>query len=206
MKPKIFVTSDTHFNHINILKYESETRPFESVEEMNETIIANWNSVVGKEDIVYHLGDFFMGKLDEIEPILERLNGHIILIRGNHDSANRIELFKQHGIIVKDIDFITYKGRYFIMCHFPIANDEFIKMVRQDNSEVVDLYGHVHSNTEKGFHDGMYHVGMDTNDLTPITLEQIWSECWHETMSNAEKKYREEHEKICFYENLGLLR
>ena len=81
----IYFTSDTHFNHTNILKYEPETRPFETIEEMNETLIANWNNVVKEEDTVYVLGDFFMGMLDAIEPIYNRLNGKVILIRGNHD-------------------------------------------------------------------------------------------------------------------------
>ena len=99
---KIFLTSDTHFNHLNILRYESETRPFSSIEEMNEAIIANWNSVVSPEDTVYHLGDFFMGRYDAIEDILDRLNGTIKLIRGNHDTKARLELYKARGIEVKE--------------------------------------------------------------------------------------------------------
>ena len=57
---------------------------------MNETIIANWNKVVTDEDTIYVLGDFFMGMLDKIDAILPRLKGKIILIRGNHDTENRI--------------------------------------------------------------------------------------------------------------------
>ena len=191
---KIFLFSDPHFNHINILKYEPETRPFKTIEEMNETIIQNWNSVVGPDDITYVLGDFFMGTLDSIEPIVSRLNGRIILIRGNHDTKKRIEIYKELGIEVKDIDYISYKGRYFILNHFPIANEEFIKMVRQDNSECIVLYGHIHSNAPKGYVNGTYHVGADTNNLTPIALQQIWEESWPEEIMTPEiKKYKEEH-------------
>lgn len=191
----IYVCSDTHFNHANILKYEPTSRPFETIEEMNNTIIKNWNSVVTKEDTVYVCGDMFMGPLDKINEILDQLNGKIILVRGNHDTKNRLEYFKEYGIEVKDIDYISYKGRFFILCHFPIASEEFINMVRKDNSEVVVLYGHVHSNAPTGYVDGTYHVGMDTNNLTPISLEQIWQECWPEEIMTPEvKKYKEEHE------------
>lgn len=174
---KIFITSDCHFNHNNILKYEPISRNFKDIEEMNETIISNWNSVVLEEDTVYVCGDLCLGAIDKIAPIIERLNGNITLIRGNHDSKRRIEVYEYLGIIVKDIDYISYKGKFFILCHFPITNDEFRKMICQNNSEVVSLYGHVHSSAPKGYVDGTYHVGMDTNDLTPISLEQIWKEC-----------------------------
>ena len=64
---KIFVTSDCHFNHVNIIKYESETRGmFADPAEMNEKIISNWNSVVSPEDTVYVLGDFAMGLPEKI--------------------------------------------------------------------------------------------------------------------------------------------
>ena len=174
----IYFISDTHFNHHNILSYEPESRPFADIHGMNEYIIERWNERITDEDDVYVLGDFFMGKLDEIEPILSRLRGHIHLIRGNHDQPNRIKIYEAHGIDVKDIDYIKYKGRFFILCHFPIANDEFIKMVREDNSEVICLYGHVHSNTVKGYHDGMFHVGCDTNELSPISIQEIWEQSW----------------------------
>lgn len=55
----VFFTSDTHFNHTNIIRFCS--RPFKDVEHMNETLIANWNRVVGPDNIVFHLGDFCLG-------------------------------------------------------------------------------------------------------------------------------------------------
>lgn len=191
----IYLTSDLHFNHVNILKYEPVSRPFETLEEMNEKIISNWNAVVKPEDTVYVLGDMAMGTVDASRACIERLNGKIVLIRGNHDSPKRIEMYKELGIEVHDIYYLPYKGRYFILCHFPIASEEFIKMVIRDNSEVVNLYGHVHSNAPKGYVDGTYHVGIDTNDLTPISIQQIWDECWpEEQMKQPEvKEYHDAH-------------
>lgn len=41
----LFFTADTHFGHANILKLCG--RPFETIEEMNETMIGKWNERVG---------------------------------------------------------------------------------------------------------------------------------------------------------------
>lgn len=79
----IYFISDTHFYHSNIIKYSN--RPFKDVNEMNETIINSWNSVVKNDDTVYHLGDFCLSSDDEIKSIFNMLNGNKILIRGNHD-------------------------------------------------------------------------------------------------------------------------
>lgn len=170
----VFVTSDTHFNHKNILDYCPISRPFGTVESMNDAIVSNWNTVVKPEDTVIHCGDFFMGARADIAPILERLNGKIILIRGNHDTLPRLDLYKKYNIEVKDIHYYSYKGRFFIFCHFPIANEEFMRMVREDNSEVILCYGHLHDNAPTGLVDGTFHVGVDTNNLTPVSLDYIW--------------------------------
>ena len=191
----IWVTSDLHFNHTNILKYEPVNRPFVSIDEMNEVLISRWNQVVKPNDTVYVLGDLAMGQIEDSRACIERLNGKIILIRGNHDTKPRLEMYKELGIEVHDIFYLPYKGRWFIMCHFPIASEEFIKMVIQDNSEVVNLYGHVHHNAPKGYVNGTYHVGVDTNDLHPISIQQIWNECWPaEQMKQPEvKEYHDKH-------------
>ena len=171
----IYITSDCHFSHKNIIKYEPESRgQFTDINEMNETLVANWNSVVKPEDTIYVVGDFFMGPLTSIEPILSRLHGRIILVRGNHDTEPRINLYRQHGIEVKDIAYINYKGKFFTLCHFPYDSAEFAKMVSANNEECIFLYGHIHSNAPQGFVNNTYHIGVDTNNLTPISIEQIW--------------------------------
>ena len=86
----IFVISDTHFFHKNILTFKNKDgeliRPgFSSVEEMNETIIDNWNKTVNDEDVIYHLGDFTFGSNNRIKDVAPRLKGRKRLLLGNHD-------------------------------------------------------------------------------------------------------------------------
>ena len=190
----IYLTSDLHFMHKKIIEYEPITRPFDSVDQMNEVLIKNWNDTINKEDKVYVLGDFCMGPADSVRDIVSRLNGEITLVRGNHDSRAKLQIYEEMGIEVKDIAYITYKGRFFILCHFPIASPEFCEMVRRDNSEVLVLYGHTHSNSPKGYVDGTYHIGVDTNDLKPISIEQIWQESWPEEIMTPDiVEYKESH-------------
>jgi len=78
----LFFTSDTHFGHKHILEFCK--RPFSSIEEHDEQLIANWNSVVGVDDTIFHLGDFGFGGYPFWKKIVDQLNGHIILVIGNH--------------------------------------------------------------------------------------------------------------------------
>ena len=84
---EIFFTSDLHFGHKNLLKF-TKPRPFTTIEEHDQTIIDNWNSVVNQDDTVYVLGDIAMGMdPDKLEDYLKKLNGHKRLILGNHDRS-----------------------------------------------------------------------------------------------------------------------
>ena len=91
----IYFIADTHFNHTNIIKYCN--RPFNNTHEMNEYIIQKWNSVVKKDDTVYHLGDVGFGSLQEVKNLVERLNGTKILLRGNHDFKIGVNIWKEIG-------------------------------------------------------------------------------------------------------------
>ena len=79
----LFFTSDSHFNHENIIRFCK--RPFKDTKEMDEALINNWNNVVGQDDTVFHLGDFAFGGSELWNGVLNQLNGHKILIVGNHD-------------------------------------------------------------------------------------------------------------------------
>lgn len=74
------------FNHKAILRFCN--RPWESIEEHDQALIENWNSVIGPDDTVFHLGDFVFGGFPKWKEIVEQLNGHIYLIRGNHKFLN----------------------------------------------------------------------------------------------------------------------
>lgn len=130
---KFFVISDTHFNHENIIKYCN--RPFKSVEEMNETIIKNWNETVTSKDIIIHLGDVGLGKYEQLEPIIQRLNGKKILILGNHDnfSENR---YREMGFHTVSRFPIVYSN-FFLMSHAPLQLSE--------TTPYFNYYGHVHN-------------------------------------------------------------
>lgn len=124
-----WVTSDTHFFHSKIIEYAN--RPFSDVEEMNNTLIRNWNSLISSEDTVYHLGDFAMGK-ENVAELVNMLNGKIILILGNHDRKGK-QWFRDQGF-AEVCNKLTMDK--FLMTHRPVV----------DNlpTGVVNLHGHTH--------------------------------------------------------------
>ncbi len=107
-----FFTADTHFNHANIIYFCQ--RPFSNVIEMNETIIGRWNARVGKGDLIYHLGDIAWG---DWRPVLERLNGDMILIRGGHDKKSE-KKFAGRFLHTADLMDISIEGYSIVLCHY----------------------------------------------------------------------------------------
>lgn len=166
---KTFFTSDTHFFHKNIIKYEN--RPFDNVHEMNEQLIKNWNERVSLIDNVYILGDFSFGKPEETAEVLSRLNGNKYLIRGNHDYSRLVnhDLVQQHFVWIKDYYELRINGLSIALFHFPILIWD-----KQDYNSL-HFYGHIHSGTHRGVAElkNAYNVGMDVNNLAPVELEEI---------------------------------
>ena len=178
----IWVTSDTHFNHANIIKYCN--RPFSSVEEMNETIIANWNKVVSEDDMVYHLGDFVLGDKSLVPDFLERLNGYKEFLMGNHDNSNiMLEMCKQ-GLIenISWEDVIKVGKKTIILNHFPFGS----LPDPTTNYPVIQLHGHVHSTPDKpwNYFDNQYDVGVDNNNFTPVNLAELLDKIHYKIQSN----------------------
>ena len=135
-----FYISDTHYGHKNILRFDN--RPFNSVEEMENCLVFNHNSTVGKNDTIYFLGDFCWGKADEWCRILEQLNGNKVLIKGNHCLNTYPTKLKNMFLDIKDYKEINDNGRKVIMCHYPILA---YKHSYDDNTFM--LHGHVHNLT-----------------------------------------------------------
>lgn len=111
----IWFTADFHFGHRNIISLCN--RPFGSVEEMNEILIENFNSLVKKNDTVYILGDISM-KADVALDYLPKLNGNKIILIGNHDFRHMRTLRKHFSC--HDIHVIKPNGRPIVLCHYPM--------------------------------------------------------------------------------------
>ena len=131
----IYLISDTHFNHKNILAYEN--RPFNSVSDMNNQLIKRWNEIVAPDDTVYHLGDFALGSAHDLDWLINSLNGHKILIRGNHDHSSRNRYLNAGFEGVMPFLVLQYNGRSILLTHTPDGHPE----IQHD----LHFYGHVHS-------------------------------------------------------------
>lgn len=158
----IWIISDTHFGHANIIKYCD--RPFESVQHMDETMIENWNRVVKPHDKVYHLGDVFM-KVDG--SILERLNGKKRLIVGNHDDIKNPILFNNFEKIMLWKDF---KEHGVLLSHVPVHHESIIR-------DRINVHGHIHQRQvllSEGGIDRRYRcVCVEHINYTPIHIEEL---------------------------------
>jgi len=181
----IYFISDTHFGHANIIKYTD--RPFQSVEEMDETLIYNWNSIVKKGDTVYHLGDFCLGSLDTFLKYIKRLNGNINILRNaDHHDKRWIDYFDLGG----DDDYLNYefeitktkddlnlldpiydlksKNNHIVLCHFPIY------YWNKKHYLSYHLYGHIHR-TDFNIPNSplSMNVSVENINYTPISIERV---------------------------------
>lgn len=167
----IYYTSDLHFCHRNIIGLNN--RPFANVEEMNETLITNWNNRVRKGDLVYVLGDIGYPKNNAdtqatIE-LIKKLNGRKVLVVGNHDrklikDKEFIKCFENIQVYLE----VNDNRRKVVLFHYPI--EEWNGFYR----DAIHLYGHVHNN-KVGLRTikNRYNVGVDVNDYMPVTLDEI---------------------------------
>jgi len=172
----VFFIADTHFGDEAIINYCG--RPFENVDEMNKTLIKNWNSRVTNDDDVYIIGDVFYagrdasGYKNSIE-IVSQLKGKLHLIAGNHD----IPYLKktEYHYLFADVDQIRYlkhEDKNIFMCHYPMA--EWSGYYR----ESWHIYGHIHNHKNKAFMhmremDRALNAGVEIIDYRPVSFEEL---------------------------------
>jgi len=183
---KLWFTSDTHYAHANICSSTTKwvnpvtCRKFESLDQMNNAIVNNINSVVDQDDILFHLGDWSFGGFEMIEKFRNRIvcrNIHIIT--GNHDhhiENNREDIQLLFASVSKyqDLEVKSNVGKHnqsksrFALMHFPIASwDHMAK-------GAIHLHGHVHLPPQRRMGPGkMMDVGCDGNNLSPIEMGEV---------------------------------
>lgn len=161
MSGDLFITSDLHLNHTNIIQYCG--RPFSCVEEMNEKIIDNWNNTVKAADTIYVVGDIVMGLGIEIPNLLSRLKGKIVLVVGNHDKSKMKFIRPFMSEVHRSLEF-EFEDKLLLVDHIP-------KFVNLDPKFDFQLCGHVH---EKFLiKENAINVGVDLWNFKPTLIEQV---------------------------------
>ena len=187
----IWFVSDTHFMHKNLCLGVSEwddkeksCRNFQTLEEMNELIVNNINKYVKEDDILYHLGDWSFGGINNIWEFRKQIKcKNIYLVPGNHDyhiKKNKILPQKEYDIniyahdcflkILPELTKIKIDKQEIILCHFPL--DEWENMDRGS----IHLHGHSHHTkdyTDLNMYTKRMDVGMDWEEFRPYSWEEI---------------------------------
>lgn len=151
-----FMTGDEHLFHDNIRRYCG--RPFQSVQEMNETIIGNHNSVVRDGDTVIHVGDYIFGTREQAEEIIKRLRGKHIFLRGNHDKW--LEPRKYPDMMEFNIE-----GQHIVACHYAM------RVWNRSHFNSFQIFGHSHGKLPPI--GKQWDVGVDNNKFFPVSFDQL---------------------------------
>lgn len=173
MKKNIFVSSDHHFGHKNILKFCAETRPFATIEEHTEQLITRHNSVVKQDDEVYLMGDFAFLQPDKILQILKRMNGIKYFLFGNHDknmkkipsliSAEFVWMKDYHELRVDRADVRSP----IVLHHYPIHS------WNRMHHGALHFYGHTHISIPTMFDGRGKDIGVDSNNCYPWNVDDL---------------------------------
>jgi calcineurin-like phosphoesterase family protein len=166
MPQQVWFTSDTHFGHANIVKYSG--RPFADVNEMDEALVLNWNSVVKPGDVVYHVGDFALCEAAIATKIVKRLAGQKYLVFGNHDKRLRKDKgFLENWIWAKDLADITVGEQRVVLMHYAM------RVWNQSHRGAWQLHGHSHGSLKEDSHLLQADVGVDCWDQHPVSFDEI---------------------------------
>ena len=164
----VWFTADQHFHHANIIKYCK--RPYQTVEEMNNDLIAKWNSVVQKDHVVYSLGDFCLGGWHQFRSIVDQLQGEINLVPGGHDERWLNAARRATHIRVLDplltLEFMAPgPNTVVVISHYAMRSWDRI------HYGAYHLYGHSHG-LLPGIGRSM-DAGVDCHNYTPVSLRQV---------------------------------
>lgn len=177
-------TADLHFGHANILRYCD--RPFAGVDEMDDALIDEWNSVVATDDEVWVLGDVALGPIAETLPKVARLHGRKVLLTGNHDrcwrhhgdrAAQWEPRYREAGFdaIAHDVVTFTLHGHEVRASHFPYHGDSHdhdrFTAHRPTDTGGWLLHGHVHERWRQL--GRQINVGVDAWAYRPVAEDEI---------------------------------
>jgi len=166
----VWFTADHHFGHANIIKYCN--RPFASVQEMDEVMVARWNGTVGPDDTVYYLGDFTMR--DDAGRYLRWLHGQVKVIPGGHDrrwvrrsavtlSGHPVEILPP--LYSLEVDVGKRHPLVIVLCHYPLAV--------WDRRHYGSLHLHGHSHGRYTGEGRVMDVGIDCHNFRPVSLGEV---------------------------------
>lgn len=163
-----YYIADPHFFH-GALNTKMDRRGFESVEAMNEHMLRQWNRKVRKNDEVVILGDLSWGKAEETNELLDRLNGRLYLIQGNHDRFLKNKDYNAGRFVwIKPYEELQDNKRKVILCHYPIMcyNGQY-RVDENGNPKVYMLYGHVHDTQDQRLLERFQAITRETASVSP---------------------------------------
>lgn len=184
METRTWLTADTHFHHRNIVDYCG--RPFRSssgevdVPYMNRELTRLWNETVAPLDTVYHLGDFAMGSRAMLAPTRARLNGRLVLIRGNHDRGAKTMLEAGFDEVHEEL-VVELEGKKLYLAHIPVPDP------RKWQGAQYHLCGHVHTLWTR--RQNIVNVGVDVWGYRPRSLAEVLSAANQGPMRVGEATY-----------------
>ena len=178
----MWLTSDTHFGHANIIRYCD--RPFAAAQPMDGALVDAWNDRVRPDDEVWHLGDVALGRLDETLGVVTRLHGRKFLVPGNHDrcwpghreAGAWSRRYTDAGFgLLPETTTLDVAGTPAVVCHFPYVGDSHgadrhVEHRPEDRGGWL-LHGHVHDAWRQ--RGRMINVGVDVWDYAPVHLDTV---------------------------------
>lgn len=168
---KIWVISDTHLGHANILNFVdyngNKVRNFDNVDQMDQCILDHWNEKVKPGDIVYNLGDVFFGDKEKFQKMWPKFNGRKRLIVGNHDD---VKYLSSGSFFQKVMLWRMFSEHNILLSHVPIHESSLYRSKNSDKP-MKNLHGHIHTMDSP---PGPYvNVCVEKTNYYPVELESF---------------------------------